>query len=47
MELGKPVKDAKTRTEHTPASENLLHADKDGEDFSEEEFGFNYRQVVG
>jgi hypothetical protein len=46
-EHGKPVKDAKTRTEHTPASENPLHADKDGEDFSEEEFGFNYRQVVG
>jgi hypothetical protein len=46
-EHGKPVKDAKTRTEHTPASENPLHANKDGEDFSEEEFGFNYHQVVG
>jgi hypothetical protein len=47
MEKGKPVKDAKTRTEHTPASEDPLHADKDGEDFSEEEFGFNFRQIVG
>jgi hypothetical protein len=47
MEKGKPIKDAKTRTEHTPASEDPLHADKDGEDFSEEEFGFNYRMIVG
>jgi hypothetical protein len=46
-EHGKPVKNAKTRTEHTPASESPLHADKDGEDFSEEEFGFSYRQIVG
>jgi hypothetical protein len=47
MERGKPVKDAKTRTEHTPASEDPLHADANGEDFSEAEFGFNYRQIIG
>ena len=47
MEKGKPVKDAKTRTEHTPASEDPLHADQNGEDFSEQEFGFNYRQIIG
>jgi hypothetical protein len=47
MERGKPVKDAKTRTEHTPASEDPLHANANGEDFSEAEFGFNYRQIIG
>ena len=47
MEKGKPVKEAKTRTEHTPASEEPLHADQNGDDFSEKEFGFNYRQVIG
>jgi hypothetical protein len=47
MEKGKPVKLAKTRTEHTPASEEPLHADANGEDFTEEEFGFSYRQVIG
>ena len=41
------TKDAKTRTEHTPASTDPLHADKDGEVFREEDFGFAYASAIG
>ena len=44
---GKSVKDSKTRTEHTPASTQPLHADKDGDDFDEKEFGCSYASAIG